>query len=168
MLAGQIEGLVQTVANGVALDVKFEPERVSAVERIGGSADEATGASAQELLPGRAIEALYEVSLKPGRDDPGSLAQLGVSYRLPGSAVDRQQRFKPEATVEAWPQAGAGFRFATAWAEFGRILQAGPASAGSDLDRLEAWVQRMLPDDAGGYRQELLENVAVARLAADK
>ena len=168
LLAGQIEGLVQTVASGVALDVKFDPERVGEVERVDGRADDATGASAQELLSGRAIEALYEVNLKRGCESPGSLAELGVSYRLPGSAVDRQQRFKPEAMVMAWPRAGAGFRFATAWAEFGRILQAGPVSAGSDLDGLEAWVQRMLPEDAGGYRQELLENVAAARLAADR
>ena len=71
-----------------------------------------------------------------------------------------------DGKVEEWAHTSADFRSVTAWAEFGRILKGGSVAASGDLDRLEEWVQRVLPDDTGGYRTDLLENIAAARAAA--
>lgn len=167
LLATQIDGLFEATAEEVALTVKFNPERVEAARRIDGGTDAATSAAVAELLPGRSLAALYEVSLKPRREDAAdNLAQLGVSYRLPGLPFRHAKSFPVESAVQEWTDTDPGFRFAAAGAELGRILQGEQAQAGSDLDRLEDWVQRHLPEDDGGYRSELLSNLAAARLAA--
>jgi Ca-activated chloride channel family protein len=166
LLAGQVDGLVEAVAHEVTLDVKFNPQRVAEVERLDGGTEDGASAPVEELLPGRSMGALYEVTLKPGQPSAGPLADLVANYRRPGSMAPERLQEALSATPENWEHTRAGFRFATAWAEFGRILQGPPAHAGDDLDRLEAWVQRALADEAGGYRQELLENIAQARLAA--
>ena len=165
LLATQVDGLVEAAAHEVTLDVKFNPARVADAVRIDGAAKEASSAAVGELLPGRTVAALYEVSLKPGGERAGELAELIAHYRRPGSSSPERMQAALEGGAGEWARAGAGFRFAAAWAEFGRILQGPAASADGELDRLEAWVQRVLPDDAGGYRQELLENVAMARQA---
>ncbi len=162
LLTTQVDGLIEAVADGVEMDVKFNPARVAEERRIDGTAESAAG----ELLPGRTLQALYEISLKPGRAAGSDLAQLTANYRRPGATSPERMQTALAGGAAEWPRTSAGFRFATAWAEFGRILQGPAASAGDDLDRLEAWVQRVLPDDTGGYRQELLDNVTMAREAA--
>lgn len=162
LLSGQIDGLVEAVANDVTLNVKFDPQYVADVKRLDGGDD----LPVRELLTGRSLTALYEVSLKPGVTDAAPVAKLNASYRLAGSPVDSHLMREGYGWVREWTQIDASFRFAVAWAEFGRILQGGSAGAGGGLDRLEAWVQRVLPEDKGGYRRELLDNVALARQAA--
>jgi Ca-activated chloride channel family protein len=166
LLATQIDGLFEAAAQDVALTVKFNPERAETIQRIDGGTEAVTSAAVAELLPGRSLEALYEVGLKPGGEGAGRLGRLDMSYRLPGVPGVQGRSVALEAPVQDWAQADPSFRFAAAWAEFGRILQGERAHAGAELDRLEDWVQRYLPDDTGGYRSELLENVAAARVAA--
>ena len=166
LLATQIDGLLEAAAQEVALTVKFNPERVAQADRIDGGNEATHSAAVAELLPGRSLGAMYEVSLKADGEGAGGLAELGVSYRLPGLPAMQRRSIRLEGIAQDWVRTDPGFRFAAAWAEFGRILQGERSRASGELDRLEAWVQRDLPDDAGGYRSELLENVAAARVAA--
>ncbi len=161
LLSGQIDGLVEAVATNVVLDVQFDPQRVGEVKRLDGG-----NSATAELLSGRSLTALYEISPKPGIPGDARVATLEVSYRLPGAPMASDARREATGFVQEWTQIDPGFRFAIAWAEFGRILQAGQTQAGGALDRLEGWVQQTLPDDRGGYRSELLDNVTVARQAA--
>ena len=166
LLVTQIDGLVEAAANEVTLDVKFNPARVADAVRIDGDVAAASGATIGELLPGRTVGALYEVSLTPGAERTGSLAQLTANYRRPRSMVPERMQENLEGGVGEWKRTRASFGSpprGRSWGAFCRVRSAG---AGGDLDRLEAWVQRQLPDDAGGYRQELLDNVAMARAAA--
>lgn len=166
LLATQIDGLVEAAAQEVALTVQFNPDRVTESGRVDGGAEGETSAAVAELLPGRSLEAFYEVSLKPGEKAAARLADVAMSYRLPGLPAAQRRTVRLEGVEQDWSAADPSFRFAAAWAELGRILQGERAHAGTDLDRLEAWIQRFLPDDAGGYRTELLDNLAAARLAA--
>jgi Ca-activated chloride channel family protein len=162
LLSGQIDGLVEAVAHDVTLDVRFDPQQVTEVRRLDGG----ERAPVRELLSGRTLTALYEVSLKPGLTEDVRIATLDASYRLPGAPAGSHTTRAGYGRVQEWSQIDAGFRFAIAWAEFGRILQGDSTGAAGGLDRLEDWVQRVLPEDKGGYRRELLDNVAMARLAA--
>jgi Mg-chelatase subunit ChlD len=163
-LSGQIDGLVEAVAHDVTLDVKFDPQQVAEVRRLDGGDD----APLPELLSGRTLTALYEVSLRPGVAAGARVATLDASYRLPGAAAGSRTTQAGYGWVRDWTQIDAGFRFAVAWAEFGRILQGSSTVAGGGLDRLENWVRLALPDDRGGYRSELLGNVTIARQAAGR
>jgi Ca-activated chloride channel family protein len=167
LLATQIDGLLEPAARDVTLTVKFHPERVATSVRTDGGAEGAAGGTVAELLPGRSAEALYEISLPPGPADVDApLAGLEVSYRLPGLPGLQRRTVSLSAARQEWTDTDRSFRFAVAWAELARILRGERAAAGADLDRLEAWVEGHLPDDVGGYRSELLDNVAAARIAA--
>jgi hypothetical protein len=94
------------------------------------------------------------------------LGEVRVDFlRAAGPEPGRLQR-KLEAPGAAWEKTGPGFRFAVALAELERILQGGPGEAAPALERLEVWTGENLPDDAGGYRQELLATIVAAREAA--
>ncbi len=160
LLAGQIDGLVETVANDVALDVNFDPDRTADIRRIDGGK---AGAPVRELLSGRSLAALYEVQVKAGVPSIDRLAQLDVAYRLAGASAPAHVKRDIEAVIEEWTQLDPEFRFAIAWAEFARILQQPGIRTAVELDRLEKWVREFLPEDRGGYRRELLENVATTR-----
>lgn len=163
LLAGQIEGLLEPVARDVAWRVDFDPERVAEVRPLAGTDD----GPVAELLPGRSLTALYELTLHDGAAAaPGGLGEVRVDFlRAAGPEPGRLQR-RLEAPGAAWDKTGPGFRFAVALAELERILQAGPGEAAPALERLEVWTGENLPDDAGGYRQELLATIVAAREAA--
>lgn len=166
LLATQIDGLIEAAANEVSLTVRFNPARVTESGRIDGGTEGATSVAVAELLPGRNLEALYEVTLDPAAA-ADRLVDLSVRYRLPGWPVAQQRMLRLEGETHNWAQTDPGFRFAVAWVELGRILHGERLRAGGELDRLEVWVRQYLPDDTGGYRSELLDNLAAARVAAE-
>ncbi|AOS44811.1 von Willebrand factor type A domain protein [Lacunisphaera limnophila] len=163
LLAGQVDGLLEPTATEVGLQIDFKSEMVGQARSL----TEGNAVEVAELLPGRQLVALYEVDFKGGAV-PGAEAWAGlqVEYREAGTGRTRRLVRALAEEVREWSQADAGFKHAVAMAELGRILQDGAAGAGPGLDRLESWVRVELPDDAGGYRQELLELVAAAREAA--
>ena len=169
LLAGQVDGLLAPAASQVSLRVAFDSTQVEAVARLDESADSDAAQRVENLLPGRSLAVLYEVTPMPGRRGTAGLGEWEASFRRAGSAKPERLTARLDGKVEDWARASADFRFDTAWTEFGRILKSGPGSAASDeLDRLENWVQRVLPDDTGGYRTELLENISAARASAEE
>lgn len=167
LLAGQIDGLLTPVANAVSLGVAFDSSQVEEVTRFDGTGTAAAESRVENLLPGRSLSALYEIALVPGRGTGAAgLGEWEANFRRAGAAKPERLAARLAGRVEEWTQASASFRFAAAWAELARILREDRARAGADLDRLEDWVRSFLPDDTGGYRSELLDNVAAARLAA--
>jgi hypothetical protein len=82
---------------------------------------------------------------------------------LPGSGERRQEAAGLSGDGKEMAQTSLEFRFAIAMAEFGRILRNGQPADTAELDRLEAWVRENLPNDTGGYRTELLQNLELAQ-----
>jgi Ca-activated chloride channel family protein len=167
LLAGQVDGLFAAAAVDVELKVAFDSRQVAAVRRVDDPAAEALDVKLPEVLPGRVAAAWYELTLRDEAGvNPGSgLAKIEAGYRRPGGDQRERQVGEAPARAAAWSRTDESFRFGAATTEFARILQAGPAASGPELDRLEAWVRANLPE-AGGYRTELLENIAAAREAA--
>jgi Ca-activated chloride channel family protein len=163
LLAGQIDGLLTPVAHQVSLRVTFDTTQVDAVARLGGIADDAASQRVESLLPGRSLSALYEITPVSGRATAPDLGEWETSYRRAGAANPERLTARLDRMSAEWTNTSADFRFATAWAELARNLKSGRGAGAGDLDRLEAWVQRVLPDDTGGYRTELLENITAAR-----
>ena len=166
LLAGQIDGLLTPAARDVSLQVTFDSTRVDAATRLDGMTGEAAPARVDKLLPGRSLSALYEITVAPGRAGTAGLGEWEVDFRRIGSAHSEHLTARLDGKTEDWARTSVDFRFAAAWAELARILKGGPHGATGELDRLEEWVQRVLPDDTGGYRTELLENIAAVRQPA--
>ncbi len=163
LLAGQIEGLLEPVAREVDWRVDFNPARVADVRPLGGQ----ERGVASELLPGRNLTALYELTLRPGNGETSAaLGRVRVNFLPAGERRPTLMQQTLVAPPHDWLQVSPGFRFAVAVTELGRIMQSGPAQARPALERLEEWVVANLPDDAGGYRRELRETLIVAREAA--
>lgn len=163
LLAGQIDGLLEPVAREVNWRVDWNPGRVTDVSLLGGQEGELT----PEVLPGRKLTALYEVNLRPeAAAETDGLGKVRVDYFAAGEKRPALMQQTLAATAGGWNQTGPGFRFAVAAAELGRILQSDQVEAKPALARLETWVAEHLPDDAGGYRRDLLDTIALARSAA--
>ena len=158
LLAGQVDGLLEPVARDVVWRVAFAPALAATVQALGGEE------GAAELLPGRSLTALYELDLPVGARTPGGFGEVQVDYH--GAAEPGRVRRTLDVTAKDWERAGQGFRFAVAMAELARILRGPPGEAAPTLERLEAWTDKNLPDDAGGYRQDLRETVELAKNAA--
>jgi len=162
-LVAQIDGLFAPVARDVHLQVAFNPARVEGYQRIGDVSDQDTAGTVAALLPGRSVTAMFEVMPKFGMSDQEALGRLQLGYTLPETGERQQQAAVLSGTGRTWAGTGMEFRFAIAMAEFGRILRNGRPADTTELDRLEGWVRENLADDAGGYRTELLQNLALAR-----
>ncbi len=164
LLAGQIEGLLEPVARDVVWRVDLDPAQVEDVRALGGSE-----ATVPELLPGRNLSSFYEFTLRDSAKAPAQgWGEVQVDYFAARGAQPARLSQPVVATNDEWSRTTPGFRFAVAMAELGRILQAEPAGALAALERLEAWVRENLSDDAGGYRRDLLDTIALARQAAAK
>jgi len=162
-LFGQIDGLFAPVARDVRLQVEFNPEQVEDFRRIGDGADQEKGGAVAALLPGRNVTAMFELTPRSGMEHPGAAGRLELDYTLPGSGERRQEAAGLSGAGKEMAQTSLEFRFAIAMAEFGRILRNGQPGDTVELDRLEAWVRENLPNDTGGYRTELLQNLELAQ-----
>lgn len=160
LLAGQVDGLLEPVAAQVGWRVAFNPARATRARRLAGE-DEAVTA---ELLPGRGLAALYEFDARGAIG--GEWGEVKVNYTHARTRESAQVVHVLEGRIADDARTSPEFRFAVAMAELGRVLHDAPERAPAALDRLEEWAATSLPDDAGGYRRELLETVALARGAA--
>lgn len=161
LLAGQVEGLLEPVVREVAAQVVFAPERSAGVQVLGGNGE------AEELLSGQNLALLYEWDGPVGSASEAPAGVVEVKYKTDGGARGAPLRVELRGENVAWDRASVGFRFAVAQAELERILRGEAAHAVPALERLEAWIEIHLPEDAGGYRQDLLELIALARGAAE-
>jgi len=162
-LFGQIDGLFAPVARDVRLQVEFNPAQVEDFRRMGDGADQETDGAVAALLPGRNVTAMFELTPRSGVEHPGAVGRLQLGYILPGSGEHRQETAGLSGAGKEMAQTSLEFRFAIAMAEFGRILRNGQPADTAELDRLDAWVRENLPNDTGGYRTELLQNLELAR-----
>lgn len=113
---------------------------------------------AAEMYPGETVEIFAEEEAAGG----------GVlQYRMADGAWTQRDLETVRAAAADFASASVEFRFAALVREFAAVLRAGPAAAGR-LAELEHWAQTALPDDAGGYRRELLALLAQARAAAGR
>lgn len=165
LLAEQVDGLLEPVARDIDWQVTFNPARVAAARPLGGMTEERVA----ELLPGRALTALYEVELRSAVSgaEAADWGAMQAEYRLAGQPSKDRLTHALNARAVSPVSASPGFRFAMAMAELRQILQSDRESAGPALARLEAWVVENLPDDGGGYRRDLLDTIALARRAAE-
>ncbi|HWA25897.1 MAG TPA: YfbK domain-containing protein [Lacunisphaera sp.] len=161
-LVEQIDGLFAPVAREVRLEVEFNDAAVADHRRIGDGPDKDTKAEVAALLPGRSVTALFEVTPRQP-SGTGGLGRLDLAYVLPETGERKVETLELAPAEQGAAKTAVEFKFAVAMAEFGRILRAGRPKDTVDLDRLDDWVRANLANDAGGYRTELLENLALAR-----
>lgn len=162
LLAGQINGLLESVVTDVVWHVALDPEQVVEAKFLGGQNEEPAG----ELLPGRKLTALYELSLRQSDlAETTGLGEVQVLFRTIDGRPDYHKQSLDRAGTDM-AKTEPGFRFAVAMSELGRIFHGEAAAAGPALERLEAWVRLNLPEDDGGYRRDLLDTIAMARQVA--
>jgi Ca-activated chloride channel family protein len=172
VLTAQLNGLFESVAQDVKVEVAFNPASVTSYQLIGYEDREGelheSGSGAPRgatMLPGQTLTALYEVVAADGLEPGADLLKLKVSYRSPQNGRPQRLEFPLRNRPATFAGASMDFRFATAVAAFGMALRSSPEKGTISLDQVEAWGRECLGDDAGGYRSEFLSLVEQARAA---
>lgn len=175
VLTEQVNGLLEPLAREVRAEVAFDPRYVAAYRRLGEAGTSGDPASPpplahQTILPGHRVTALYEVVWREDAPEPGEPLSppwltLALSYVPAAERAGRTDHFGLAGRNGRFAEASPGFKFSAVAAAFGEALQAGPEKAAVALAQVEAWGREVLPEDAGGYRQEFLDLVTDARAA---
>ena len=146
----------------VRAELRFDANQVRTYRRLasGASEDPAAPVGAVDFGPGAIFTALYEVSLRMV-ESSGPLGSLTVSHeRADGSRWERQQDLADDGV--ALLAATEDFRFATALAGLGLLLQGTPEGVLLRSDDLVRWVGRVDEYDAAG-RMEFIALVTRLR-----
>ena len=133
-----VEEFAQTlysVANNVFFNVRFNPSFVKSYRLIGfdnkedAVADTSRQLEGGEVGSGHSLLSVFEITPlnKPRNPDNSlalnSIADLQLSYRLPGNMKNLYQNFKVENNYLSLNNADSNYRFATAVIMFGSILK---------------------------------------------
>ena len=176
-LVEQINGTLLTIARDVEVEVVFNPARVSSYRLIGydnqlrrredSSSDEIGGS---DVGDGHTVTALYEVvpaAAQPGAGEKGSaLLTVKLHHTQPESGAPMLTEHSLDATVVAWQQAPADFRFAAAVAEFGMVLRDSPHKGNGSLAAVLAAAENAKGADPAGFRAGFVDLVRRAQALA--
>jgi hypothetical protein len=163
-----VRGRAGEAVPGAAVEVRFNPRRVTAYRLIGYEGGGRQRDSAGEELPaGRAVTALYELALEGGADGAECLS-ASVLYWDAGRGAETRLEHILAGPAKRFTDAPADFRFAAAAAEFGLLLRGSDYKGQATYADVRAAAQGALGADADGRRAEFLALVDAAdRLTAD-
>ena len=193
VLVEEMGATLETIAKDVKIQLEFNPLEVHAFRQVGYENralahhefnDDRKDAG--EIGAGHSVTALYEIvpAGAIGSDDP-TVAESELRYQEPGrpSAAARsgelltvRVRYKqPDGEqsllleqsvlttqIDFWG-ASENFRFASAVAVFGELLRKSPHLRDEDLSLARRLAHDALGDDPGGWRNEFLELVELAK-----
>jgi Ca-activated chloride channel family protein len=151
MLAEELTGTLQTIAEDAKVQVELYPAAVARWRLIGyenrAIADEKfrdNTVDAGEIGAGHSVTALYEVQLTP--QAAGKIASLHLRYRVPVSGELREtvHDLRVAELVPDWKDAPPGFRLASLVAEFAEILRG--SSHEEDHRKILRRMQRVASD----------------------
>jgi Ca-activated chloride channel family protein len=186
VLAKQMAGTLFTVAKDVKVQIEFNPALVGEYRLIGYEkralaardfADDAKDAG--ELGAGASVTALYELTPPSGASSRDDLKYQSTRITPQGSSAAELMtlkfRFKkPDGEASSLiekpvvissrklSQCSADFRFAAAVAEWGLILRGSAYKGSASFEQVASLARGSLGRDAGGYRAEFLELVALS------
>lgn len=144
VLFRQLGGLIAAAADDVALEIE-----------VGGEARASRAAEA--VLPGETVAGVVEV-------EPGQAVTARLAYHLDGAAGRREETLAWDGRVAAPADTSEEFRFELAAGRLADLLAGPREAAEGKWDELETWVRTQI-GEGGGYRAELLDLIAQARIA---
>lgn len=144
VLFRQLGGLIAAAADDVALEIE-----------VGGEAR--ASRAAESVLPGETVAEVVEV-------EPGQAVKARLAYHLAGAAGRREETLAWDGRVAEPADTSEEFRFELAVGRLADLLAGPREAAAGKWDELETWVRTQI-GEGGGFRAELLDLIAQARIA---
>ena len=193
VLVSEMGGTLIPVAKDVKIQVEFNPTKVQAWRLIGYEnrqlADQDFNddtKDAGEIGAGHSVTALYElvppnVPFESATTDPlryqqggqpseqaftDELLFLKLRYKQPAGATSQLISTPVRDSGKLWHETSDNFRFATAVAAYAMLLQQNSQLADFDYDQVIQLAYEAHGQDPGGYREEFLRLVKLARQIA--
>jgi Ca-activated chloride channel family protein len=165
----EVNGLLETVAKDVKIQVEWDPAAVTSYRLIGYENRDIADkdfrndkVDAGEVGAGHSVTALYDVVFKDTSKSPlvVRLRAKAPDAKTADAAVETAFKMAPSDIAPTFEKAPKNFQFAVAVAEFAEVLRQSPAAKGVSLEQVERVASEA--SDGGRDDKELVELVAKA------
>lgn len=182
--AREVDATEATVARDVSVQIEFNPKRVEQYRLIGyeeavlSDGDFYEGIT-DEINAGHTVTALYEIApsvagnvdtlrakqkmLPVGLVEGGELLTVTIRYKPPTADVRRVSSYRVKDSNTSFEASSVDFKFASAVASFGMVLQGSQHQGKTTFDSILEWAKQGRGRDPGGHRAEFGKLVGRAR-----